>query len=105
MKNPSEDELTRLIREDMAELKNRFDRAPRRVRMIEQSTRALRFGCWAMVPLLGLACGPIAFKCYMQSRKLTGLTWNPAKWHAAVGAALGVFGFTVSLAWLASFIR
>jgi len=105
MNKPTEEELTQLIREDMGELRNRLNRAPRRVRMIEESTRALRMGCWAVLPFLGLAFGPIAFKCYVKSRILTGLTWNPAKHHAACGGILGVFGFLVSLAWMLSFLH
>lgn len=100
------EELTRLVREDLAELRPRADHAPRRVQMIEESTRSLRLGCWALVPFLGFVCGPVAFNCWVRSRVLSGLgTWNPARHHAACGATLGVFGFLVSTAWLVLLLK
>jgi len=106
MNQPDQEELTRLVREDLAEMRPRTNHAPRRVQMIEESTRAMRLGCWALIPFLGFICGPVAFNCWVRSRVLSGLgTWNPAHRHALCGATLGVFGFFVSTAWLVMFLR
>jgi hypothetical protein len=78
---------------------------PSRVVMITQSLRALSLGCWAMLPFVGIICGPLALNAFRRARSLRGHDDNPAGRQAMCGGLRGVLGLMNSCAWIAGLMR